>query len=154
VVFLRIEKRWSRSAMVIFHGDFFIALRYFNKISIIYILRFSKSFFLYIASVIPPTWFLELENIRLKLSAHEAQRKTSAAPKNSSILTVLANERQSTPVSASFVDNKIRNNSMLSNETISYYDYDIEIPVKIPDLPDELKVNFNRNPIFSSLISI
>jgi len=111
-----------------------------------YILRFSKSFFLYIASVIPPTWFLELENIRLKLSAHEAaQRKTSTAPKNSSILAVLANERHSTPVSASFVDNKIRNNSMLSNETISYYDYDIEIPVKLPDLPDDLKVNFNSN---------
>ena len=95
--------------------------------------------------MIPPTWLLELENIRLKLSTHEAQRKTSAAPKNSSILTVLANERQSTPVSA-------RNNSMLSNETISYYDYDIEIPVKMPDLPDDLKVNFNSNSTFSSLI--
>jgi hypothetical protein len=28
--------------------------------------RFSPSFFIYIATIIPPTWFLELENIRLK----------------------------------------------------------------------------------------
>lgn len=28
--------------------------------------RFSPSFFLYIATIIPPTWLLELENIRLK----------------------------------------------------------------------------------------
>ena len=28
--------------------------------------RFSPSFFLYITTLIPPTWFLELENVRLK----------------------------------------------------------------------------------------
>ena len=32
---------------------------------------FSPSFFLYIATIIPPTWFLELENIRLKRNALE-----------------------------------------------------------------------------------
>jgi len=58
-------------------------------------------------------------------------------PKNSSILTILSNDLQSTN---NVGDHKIKNNSLLSNQSSSYYDYDIEIPVEIPELPDELKV--------------
>ena len=40
-------------------------------------IRFSPSFFLYIATIIPPTWFLELENIRLKLLTLESINNAS-----------------------------------------------------------------------------
>ena len=106
-----------------------------------FFIRFSKSFFLYIASVIPPTWILELENIRLKQTALESQKKTSAAPKNSSILSALSSDLQATTISTnSLSDQRYQNNSFLSNQSSNYYDYDLEIPVEIPDLPDDLKV--------------
>ena len=82
-----------------------------------------------------------MENIRLKLTALESQKKTSAAPKNSSILSVLSGDFQATTFSTSSLsDQRFQNNSLLSNQSSNYYDYDLEIPVEIPDLPDELKV--------------
>ena len=106
------------------------------KYSNIEIKRFSKSFFLYIATVIPPTWLLELENIRLKLKAFESSAKTSKAPVNSS---TLLNQIEHLSLSTTFPKSNI---STLLNQTNNYYDYDSidSIPVKIPDLPDDFKV--------------
>ncbi len=85
---------------------------------------------------------MELENIRLKLTALESQKKASAASKNSSILSVLSSDLQATTISTnSLFDQRFHNNSLL-NQSANYYDYDLEIPVEIPDLPDDLKVKF------------
>ena len=136
MVFLCIKKRRTRSAMVgIFFKCFFYMIELY-KYSNIEIKRFSKSFFLYIATVIPPTWLLELENIRLKLKAFESSAKTSKAPVNSS---TLLNQIEHLSLSTTFPKSNI---STLLNQTNNYYDYDSidSIPVKIPDLPDDFKV--------------
>ena len=83
-----------------------------------------------------------MENIRLKLTALESQKKASAASKNSSILSVLSSDLQATTISTnSLFDQRFNNNSLL-NQSANYYDYDLDIPVEIPDLPDDLKVKF------------
>jgi hypothetical protein len=54
-----------------------------NKIFIyLLFLRFSPSFFLYIATIIPPTWFLELENIKNKRLAMEIIANATAHSQN------------------------------------------------------------------------
>lgn len=82
--------------------------------------RFSPSFCLYIATIIPPTWFLELENIRLKKLTLES-------------LTNATQQSYKPQVSQSVNG---------TNGDQSYeLDADLENIVPIPLLPGDIKVD-------------
>ena len=88
--------------------------------------RFSISFFLYIVTIIFPTWFLELENIRLKLNVKR---------------TLGSNINELTTISSILL---VQNTSSLLNQTNDDYYYDPidSIALPIPDFSDDFKVSF------------
>ncbi len=77
----------------------------------------------------PSIWFLEIENIRLKLF----QLKT-----NSSASTLKSQEPQFTTHSSLSKNNSDYFN--LNDTWYADYEYEVHVPVKMPELPDELKV--------------
>ena len=94
---------------------------------------FSPSFFLYIATIIPPTWFLELENIRLKIIALETLEGKS----------VTGNASNAASTQSNFGDFFRREPTSFgkSNETSFYDFYDEALPIL---LPSDIKVKLFR----------
>ncbi len=94
---------------------------------------FSPSFFLYIATIIPPTWFLELENIRQKMIALETLEGKNVLGTNGSYDN-----------SQSFNSDILRRDQtqlgIVTNNTPFYEFYDEALPII---LPSDIKVNFN-----------
>ena len=92
---------------------------------------FSPSFFLYIATIIPPTWFLELENIRLKRNALETLEGITM-PTNASSELYINDFFRKEPTT--FTKTKS------SNQDVFYDFYDGALPI----LPSDIKVSTKK----------